>query len=527
MNTGIIKKICYAALPLLSICGELLYLSVLYVINYSFELHFAVMFVLFLPIIWYERLICIRIDKLNLKSGTGKVTYFVRVFFWLFVYLLFLIIHHAPEASPLFSDYQLRMFLGYPLSYHISLVIMTVMAQPLLGIIFLIIWVLAYFFVVMHKRRFKLLICIVFPAACIIFMENSFYKNGGMGKCTDEEISAQPGVEIFYGPENFSRIQDKNYRLWNEHLRHHPRDIFLDRRRGLLYAVYAATIGREVKQKVPYLLSIDIASKDLRYFLNYPGRKIILTENSVLAAPWFKKKILELDPVNLKIIREIPLKYEVYPYKVRDMLYDRERGLIYITYDMDSILQVYEYSSGRMLEEKEFSEFSNGNTIELWRIALSKTEDKIYMIIQAAPGADIIVLDRRDLSIYSVLDLKVFAQGTMLYLDDPGGRIFFQDGLSRTIFEINSKSLKTVKKLHGELQSHKVCVDRKRNCLYVLSYFYGRMSCVDLATGKRKWRVKVGGKPYGIVLEGDFLYVNSAAGIVRVDISAVNNDPRN
>ncbi|MFH1415678.1 MAG: hypothetical protein ABIH89_06305, partial [Elusimicrobiota bacterium] len=57
--------------------------------------------------------------------------------------------------------------------------------------------------------------------------------------------------------------------------------------------------------------------------------------------------------------------------------------------------------------------------------------------------------------------------------------------------------------------------------LYLLSYLYGSMFAVDIKTGEKMWSVKVGAKPFGLVLRNDKAYVNSRAGIIAVDLSSV------
>jgi len=47
------------------------------------------------------------------------------------------------------------------------------------------------------------------------------------------------------------------------------------------------------------------------------------------------------------------------------------------------------------------------------------------------------------------------------------------------------------------------------------------MTCLDLETGKVVFRILAGGKPYGAVLVDDTLYINSANGIVKVDLEKV------
>jgi len=47
---------------------------------------------------------------------------------------------------------------------------------------------------------------------------------------------------------------------------------------------------------------------------------------------------------------------------------------------------------------------------------------------------------------------------------------------------------------------------------------------LDLKSGKRLWELKVGGKPDGLSKNNNDLWVNSRAGIVKIDLSAVWKD---
>jgi len=111
--------------------------------------------------------------------------------------------------------------------------------------------------------------------------------------------------------------------------------------------------------------------------------------------------------------------------------------------------------------------------------------------------------------------------GTALEIDDERGILYYQNGCFDKIYEISLDTYEVKRTLKGEGHARRIRLDKKRNCLYVLGYFSGTVFAVDLNTGRRVWTIKVGGLPHGMDLSEDILWINSMAGILRLNLKTI------
>jgi len=96
-----------------------------------------------------------------------------------------------------------------------------------------------------------------------------------------------------------------------------------------------------------------------------------------------------------------------------------------------------------------------------------------------------------------------------------------QDGDSSRLLEIEADSLEVSRMFRTSAHARSITIDRKREALYVLSFMHGTLTAVDIKTGSKIWTIKTGGKPGGLCIDGDSLFVSSRRGILRIDLDTV------
>ncbi|MFC2091835.1 YncE family protein, partial [Elusimicrobiota bacterium] len=135
---------------------------------------------------------------------------------------------------------------------------------------------------------------------------------------------------------------------------------------------------------------------------------------------------------------------------------------------------------------------------------------------------DVYEIDPQKFEITRTLDLNIsnfYSYGsTSLFIDEDSNSLYLQHGLNDRLFEIDIDTFRIKRILKGRVHAMRMIKDNARDVLYISSFFYGKVIALDLKTNKQVWKVHVGGKPYGLAIYGNFLFVNSRAGIVRIDL---------
>jgi hypothetical protein len=111
--------------------------------------------------------------------------------------------------------------------------------------------------------------------------------------------------------------------------------------------------------------------------------------------------------------------------------------------------------------------------------------------------------------------------GTSLEIDDDNGLLYYQNGGLNSLYAIDMESFEIKRTYKGECHARRIRLDKKRNCIYVLGYLSGTVFPVDLSGGRRPWQIHVGGLPHGMDLHNDTLWVNSMAGVLKLDLKTL------
>ncbi|MFC2091413.1 YncE family protein [Elusimicrobiota bacterium] len=504
----------YFIFPFISVWLIMFYLRFLVYLNQYRHFNDWVLVLMFVPAVFLE----VIFSKLFLKGKSagprhtsgGKVFLSIRLIFWSLLFLVWVII------MP--SDYKISQWLDF---FHFSLIPMFAMvyiAEYYLSFIMLGLWMYIYIIFTVRKRKIRHFTCLWLPAIFSYMLFYHYYFLGGIGDVSLSKISSQEGVEVYYTRDDFPKDNYSHFIDWKT-IDRFPRDIFIDEKENALYVNYANTYagGAQYRRKLPYLLRIDIPTKETRYIYTKFVRTMNVGPAGILVSPMFDYEINELDKKDLTVKRIFEAPLDIERWETISIHHDIRRKAVFLTNDMRAILFKYDYESGKLVNAREFFNIRYGGT--LWNIQVSDKTGKLY--VSAFGGKnDIYEIDTESLRVLRTKDLVSYGVSS-LKLDDSAGILYAQDGGTDRLFEIDIDSFRVRRILRGEVHSRRMFIDRKRNAIYVLSYFYGRLTGVDLRTGRHIWSIKTGGKSYGLDISGDTAFINSRRGIIKIDLNRV------
>jgi hypothetical protein len=150
--------------------------------------------------------------------------------------------------------------------------------------------------------------------------------------------------------------------------------------------------------------------------------------------------------------------------------------------------------------------------------------DTRRLYFTSGPGHNLFEVDPDSMTVLRSMPLNDVV-GTALLLDTATDTIYYQSGVRDALFEIDLKSWEVTRTFEGEIHARRLALDRERQALYVLGHLSGRVLAIDLRTGTRQWTREVGGRPHGLALDGDELWVNSFAGVFRLHLPAIWGEP--
>lgn len=518
MINNILKKIYDFMLPITSVWMILLYLRILNYCNCRGIVSNWILFFLFIPVIFFESLtgsLILHQRPIRLWPGECKTRILLsgKILFWFFIFLFWVIALPADTKGM-----ELLNSVVVPLSW------LVYRAESYLTIVAFILWMAVYYFITVKKRKFKIFNSLILPGILTYVLYCHFYYFGGVGECSPDKVSRQKGVEIFYGVKDFPKENYLHYTCWTKISRLFPMEIYVDTLQNAIYANYAKTHGKLSDKKTPNLLRIDLKTKKTKYVVSYYIRTFSANTATILVSPWFVGKIYELSKKDLSVIRTFPVQSDIDHWEATSIYHDPDKDYVYIATNIYARLFKYDYKTGMHMNHIAPRDIKYGGA--MWNLQVSDKTGLMYVIALLSED-DVFEIDPETLDIRRRLDLSGYGGsslglgGSSLKLDDENGLLYFQDGGTDKLYEIDIDSFKVKRVLKGEMFAQRMHIDKKRKALYILSFLYGNLFALDLETGKRRWSIKVGGKPGGLAICNDTAYVNSMAGIVKIDLETV------
>jgi hypothetical protein len=445
-----------------------------------------------------------------------------KLVFWFMLYCIFII--SFPNLDIAIKD-NLIFFVNPVITL---LAIRVLGGQVLFTIMLVVIWLTAYYFISFKKNKFRFFNVLILPCILLFLQTYYFYNYGGLGNFSRNSVEKQNGVKIFYSKEDFPKIDYFDHKNFMDINWSHPRDIFIDKKQNVLYINYSNTNADSQIDK-PCVLRIDLDTKETVYHSDYTTRQISAHTSTILSSSWYKNKIFELDKKNLSQIRSIPAQADIKYWETIELYHDAERDYIYVTTEVSPSILKYDYTSGKLLGSifpKNKSKLGGG----FRGLALYPKTGMIYLTgylldYDETFKYDLFEIEPHSFKINRTLNLNIHNFGaTALEINDKTGLLYLQHGGNNKLYEIDIETFKVKRILKGAAGSLKMCIDQKRNIIYITAYYKGKVFAIDLNNGELCWAVKAGGKPQGMALDNDVLYVASRLGILKIDLEKIWNE---
>jgi hypothetical protein len=373
------------------------------------------------------------------------------------------------------------------------------------------VWLLLYYFLTVEGGMLRITTAMVIPILLSFGLLYHLYHYGGLGGLRKGRVRRQNGVEKVFEYE----------KLGSYSVPRHPRGIHYDAAEDALFVMFGATYARN--RSYPTIIRRDLKTGRGHAFLSRNIRRIAFDNHSrcIFVAPWYGNFIFKLSTHDLKIIDQFPSQVEkiLQTWEPMDVLNDISENRIYVGNDAEQALIAYNSETGclvRVLNLLEQGHVKVGGPV--WHIRQSPSTRRLYFL--SGPGTHLFEVDPDSLTVTKkrrFLDVV----GTALEIDDERGLLYYQNGGLNSLYEIDMETFAIKRKYKGECHARRIRLDKKRNCIYVLGYLSGTIFPIDLATGKRPWKRFVGGLPHGMDLSGDTLWINSMAGVLKLELKTI------
>ncbi len=441
--------------------------------------------------------------KLN---GKWLVSWGLRLLWWLVFYAVWVVYvfgqaQHAQWLKWFAPQFYLQFYLVFR-------------AEQWLTFVALGLWVCAYYGLTVRWGKLHLFTAMILPMGLAVALFVHLYSFGGVGNFSRDRVVSQGGVELWL-----------DLKFLNPGRSVHPRGICFDGAENALFVMFGCTYCVD-RVYYPTVVRQDIDSGKILYFTSTNIRQVECdgpagqTSETLFIAPWYTDVIYELSKHDLSIVAQHPGRIQSYLSYWEPMSVVRDEEHLYIGNDVEQAVVAYNLDTGRPdtvlnLHKQGFVQFGG----PVWNLVQSQKTHNLYFT--SGPGENLYEVATPSLTILKHRRFRDIT-GTALILDEERGVLYYQNGgLSDDLYEVDIATFEVKRTFKGEGHARQLLLDRDRNCLYVLGYFSGTAFALDLETGRRLWTVKVGGSPHGMALDGDVLWVNSMAGVLKLDIATL------
>ena len=534
-----IRKAINSILPMLSAWAVVMYIhgvQYLYIWKYVTKIIWLPFF--FIPVICIEIFITryfmrYRLKTNDIKSNHGFIIFYIgNILLWIIFYLLWAVfVALVSKSTPAFQLYGTSFFL-------FSILLWRSMYWE--GILAVFLWILLYYLVTIRWNRFRILTSVlpyfVFTGAFCV----QLWLVGGIGAATGDEVEKQAGVHKVFDIRKLERIitsdslarykvlrpREMNF-ITNEPIKaiNQVREIFYKPDENALFLFYGATYLRQIVY--PGVVRLDLSTGETKYRLTDSNiRQVTIMDDGVFLAQWHDPNIYELSTKDLSVKRAIPYQISVPMdiWEVMAVMKDLDKPRIYISTTLYPVLISYDMESEKLLNIIDIS--AMGLVIEggaMGDLMQSRKTRKLYMGL--GPGASgLLEVDPDTLRLLRWMPSFDYLGPWGYVMDDDAQLIYLQCMYKNDLYKVDIKDFKITRKYKGEAAARCLTCDKSRNVVYVLGYFSGKLFPIDLETGKRLWEIKVGGRPHGMDLKGDTLWVHSMAGAFKLDLNTIWRD---
>lgn len=497
------------AFPLVSVWSIAAYIHTLHLF-YIFEKVTSKLFLysLFLPVIALEFYFSLHFPlgsphtMINITIA-WTVLFLLRVLYWFLFFMIWVIFmgftaRHSVVIKFFISEFHFQFYLLYR-------------AEKWFTFLAFILWIFSYYLLTIKADTLRIFTGMVLPGSLTFALLYHLYHFGGIGGLKKGRILRQRALKrVFQLREIGSHI-----------IPQHPRGIYHDRNRNVLFVMFGATYGK--RKAYPTIVRIDLKSNIKHAFLSRNIRRICFDEKTrtIFVAPWYEDTFFKLSMDELKIIGNWTnqTKDILQTWEPMDVIKDVKEDRIYIGNDADQAVVSYHSETGKIIKVLDLvAEKAVRAGGPVWNIRQSQKTRKLYFI--SGPGAHLFEVDPDSLTILRKKRLFEVV-GTALELDDENNLLYYQNGSINALYEIDVRTFEILRTFKGECHARRIRLDKKRNCIYVLGYLSGTLFPIDLNFGKRAWTIHVGGLPHGMDLYENSLWINSMSGVLKIDLPLI------
>jgi outer membrane protein assembly factor BamB len=403
-------------------------------------------------------------------------------------------------------------------------------------------WAAAYLVATVRGRGLRLETSLALPVVLsgVLFAHLTF--GGGLGALSIAEIVEQPGVSLRLDPRTLHVEGDAPTPLHEGPVlscssagrppkvtrevpyRWHPRDVIPTP--DALIVSYGCSFCLETGL-TPTVLRIPRSHGPPSCFRsgNLHHIDVIADRGRVWAAPWTTRDLyaLKLDDLSVDYTLASPKRGEMRFFQPIQIVEDVNGAALYAGTELESTLVRFDLKERRYdrqlrLADEGLVEWGG----PLHFIEQHPTTRRLYFT--SGPGHNLFEVDPDSMTVLRSMPLDDVV-GTALLLDPEAGTIYYQSGVRDALFEIDLASWRVMRTFDGEIHARRLALDRERRALYVLGHLSGRVLALDLVSGERRWTRDVGGRPHGLALDGDQLWVNSFAGLFRLHLPTIWGEP--
>jgi hypothetical protein len=499
-------QFCYPLFSVWLLAGYIHLLHCLYI--FEFIRSRLLIYLLFVPVLALEFYFSLHLplDAPAVLTGVTRswiILFVGRSFFWLAFFMVWVIFmtfvsKHAVVVKFFITQFYSQFYLLFR-------------AERWFTLIAFVVWLILYYLLTIENGLFRITTAMILPMILSFALLYHLYHFGGMGGLRKERIFRQGGVEKFLEYE----------RIGSYAIPRHPRGIHYDEAAEALFVMFGATYGKT--KSYPTIIRRDLNTGRSHAFLSRNIRRIAFDHHtrSIFVAPWYEEFFfkLSMDDLSTRYKSHHQVKDILQTWEPMDVFKDLAENLIYIGNDAEQALIAYDSETGRlvkMLNLLEQGEVKVGGPV--WHIRQSSRTRRIYFI--TGPGHHLFEVDPDSFTVTKKKKLHDVV-GTALEIDDDSGLLYYQNGGLNSLYAIDIESFEIKRTYKGECHARRIRLDKARHCIYVLGYLSGTVFPVDLSSGKRLWTVHVGGLPHGLDLHGDTLWVNSMAGVLKLDLKTL------
>ncbi|MFH1886166.1 MAG: hypothetical protein ABIM40_05655 [Pseudomonadota bacterium] len=500
-------------------------------VNNNIKRNALFLVVVLLEMVFTRRFIRMHPESLfHRKKALRILTYAGNIGLWAMFFLVWVdFVHYTLAFTPALRFYGAYFFL-------LTVVLWRSMGMYTVAAILL--WAGLYYALTVRRGRFRIITSFApyFLITYLFFLHQ--WHLGGTGWASTESIARQPGVEKVMDSRELSEALEAQTDPWADilvipgldvrsiprkkiHVRNRPRDVWYEPGDNSVFLVYGATYN--VGDYYPVIVKKNLSTGKIQWILSKSNIRILDHSGDVISfGPWTHPYIYQVSKENLQVVKKIERQVSVpdIRWEPNCVLPDFEKDKIYVSIDYWPSILTYDLDTGELVDSVEL--VSKGLVITggfVWNLVQSHASRRLYSINAPGPG-DLAEVDPDTMEITNQMDFGDLI-GTGLFLDQTDQKLYYQSGFFNSLYKVDLKTFTMEREYKGEFHVRRLGLDRERNVMYLLGYVSGKVTALDLDSGKHLWKVPVGGRPHGLDLQGQTLWVHSMAGVFRLDLDTI------